>query len=60
VVHGVVGGRNGGEEIVREFPKVVYTVLYLKWIINKDLRYSTWNSARCYLEAWTGGEFKGE
>ena len=55
-----MGGRNGGEDIVREFPKVVYTVLYLKWIINKDLWYSTWNSAQCYLEAWTGGEFRGE
>ena len=39
---GLRGGRNGGEEIVREFPKVMYTVLYLKWIINKDLLYSTW------------------
>ena len=26
----------------------------------KDLVYSTWNSARCYVAAWMGGEFRGE
>ena len=36
-----VGGREG---IVRDFGKVTYTLLYLKWITNKDLLYSTWNS----------------
>ena len=34
----------GKEEIVRDFGMDVYTLLYLKWIINKDLLYSTWNS----------------
>ena len=38
----------------------MYTLLYLKWITNKDLLYSTWNSAQCYVAAWTGGEFEGE
>ena len=38
----------------------MYTVLYLKWITNKDLLYSTWNSAQCYVAAWMGGEFGGE
>ena len=33
------------EEIVREFGVDMYT-LYLKRITNKDLLYSTWNSAR--------------
>ena len=33
----------------------VYIVLYLKWITNKDLLYSTWNSAQCYVAACTGG-----
>ena len=33
---------------------------YLKWITNKDLLYSTWNSAQCYEAAWMGGEFGGE
>ena len=36
------------------------TLLYLKWITNKDLPYSTWNSAQCYMAAWMGGEFGGE
>ena len=46
-----------GEGIVREFGKVTYTLLYSKWITNKDLLYSTWNSAQCYMAAWMGGEF---
>ena len=33
------------EEIVREFGKDMYTLLCLKWVTNKDLLYSTWNSA---------------
>ena len=36
------------------------TLLYLKWITDKDLLYSTWNSAQCYVAAWMGGEFMGE
>ena len=35
------------EGIVREFGIDIYTLLYLKWITNKDLLYSTWNSAQC-------------
>ena len=35
-----------GEGIVRELGKVMYTLLYLKWITNKDLFYSTGNSAQ--------------
>ena len=34
-----------GGEIVREFGIDMYTLLYLKWITNKDLMYSTGNSA---------------
>ena len=49
-----------GEEIVREFGMDIYTLLYLKWITNKDLLYSTGNSAQCYVAAWMGGEFGGE
>ena len=29
----------------------------LKWITNKDLLYSTWNSTQYYMAAWMGGEF---
>ena len=44
-----------GEGTVKDFGKVMYTLLYLKWITNKDLPYSTWNSAQCYVAAWMGG-----
>ena len=30
-----------GEGTVRKFGKVMYMLLYLKWITNKDLLYST-------------------
>ena len=49
-----------GEQIVKHFGKVMYTLLYLKWITNTDLLYSTWNSAQCYVPAWMGGRFGGE
>ena len=32
----------------------MYTLLYLKWVTNKDLQYSTGNSAQCYVAAWMG------
>ena len=44
----------------RESGMDMYTLLYLKCIINKDLLYSTWNSTQCYVAAWMGGEFGGE
>ena len=36
------------------------TLLYLKWITNKDLLYSTGNSAQCYVATWMGGGVGGE
>ena len=48
------------EGIVGEFRIDMYTLLYLKWITNKDLLYSTGNSAQCYVAVWMGGEFGGE
>ena len=38
----------------------MYTLLYLKWIISKDLLYSTRNSSQCYVAAWMGRETGGE
>ena len=38
----------------------MYTVVYLKWITNRDLLYSTGNSAQCYVAAWMEGELGGE
>ena len=42
--------------------KNVHTAIYLliKWITNKDLLYSTGNSAQCYVAAWMGGDLGGE
>ena len=38
-----------GEGIVREFRMDIYTLLCLKWVTNKDLLYSTWNSERKFF-----------
>ena len=35
-----------GEGIFKDFGKVMYTLLYLKLITNKDLLYSTGNSTQ--------------
>ena len=37
----------------------MYTLLYLKWVTNKELLYSAWDSAQCYVAACMGGEFGG-
>ena len=39
------------EGIVREFGMDMDAMLYLKWIANKVLLYSTGNSAQCYVAA---------
>ena len=56
----VLRGKGWEEGIVREFGKVVYTLLYFRWITNKDLLDSTWNSTQCHVAAWMGGEFGRE
>ena len=38
----------------------LYILLDLIRITNKDLLYSTWNSAQRYVAAWMGGEFGRE
>ena len=38
-----------GEGIVREFGIDMHTLLYLKWITNRDLLNSTGNSAQYYV-----------
>ena len=37
----------------------MYTVLYLKWITDKDLLYSTGNFAQCYVATRREEEFGG-
>ena len=49
-----------GKGIIREFGMGMYTLLYLKWIANMVLLYSTGNSGHCYVPGWMGGEFGGE
>ena len=46
--------------LVMEFGMDMYTLLYLKWITNKSLLYSTGNPDQYYVSAWMGGEFRGE
>ena len=52
-------GEGWEEGIVKEFGMDMYELLYVKWITNKDLLYSTWNSVQCYVAAWMG-EVLGE
>ena len=52
-------GRIGGRDI-RESGINMCTLLYLKWITNKFLLYSTRTSVQCYAAAWMGGEFGRE
>ena len=40
--------------------KAIYTLVYLKWITNKNLLFSTWSSAQYYVAAWMGGILGGE
>ena len=58
----VAGEKDGGwgREIVGEFGMDMCTLVYLKWITNKDLLYSTWYSFQCYMAARMGGEFGEE
>ena len=46
--------------MVREFRMGMWPLLYLKWVTNKDLLYSTGDSAQCYVSAWMGVGFGGE
>ena len=47
--YGYQRGRVAGGGIVREFGIKKCTLLYLKRITNKDILYSTGNSAQCYI-----------
>ena len=38
----------------------MYTLLYLKWVTNKDILNRTGNSAQCHVAAWKGEESGGE
>ena len=45
-----------GERIVRAFGMGMYTLLYFKWITNRDLLYNIWNSDQCHGQpGWERG-----
>ena len=46
--------------MVRELGMDMYTLLYLKWITNKEPLYSTGNSAQCYVAAQMGAQMGAE
>ena len=46
-----------GEGIVKDFEGHVHTAKFK--MDNKNLLYSTWNSAQCYVAAWMGRGFEG-
>ena len=48
------------EGIVREFGMDLYILLYFKWITNKDLLYSPWNSVQYYVAGCMEGKFWGK
>ena len=56
----MVRGEGWEVAVVREFGMDMYTLLYLKRIINKALAYSTGSSAQGYVAAWMEEEFGGE
>ena len=45
-----------GERIAREFQMDMYTLLYLKWITNKDYHVAQGTN----VAGWMGAEFGGE
>ena len=49
-------GRRSGAGTVKELGMDMYTLLYLKWITNRDALHTTENSAQCYVAAWVGGQ----
>ena len=56
----MVTRRRGREQgIVRKFGMDMYTLLYVKWITDKDLLYSIWNF-QCHTAAWMGRESEAE
>ena len=46
-----VGEKRMGGRKVRELGMDMYTLVYLKWITNRDLLYNTRNSAQYYVVA---------
>ena len=56
----VTKGERQGGEINKEFGINIYTLLYIKQIINKDLLYSTENSTQYSVITYMGKESEKE
>ena len=56
----VATGEEWEKHIVRKFGMDMYTLPYLKWVTNKVLLYSTWNSDQCYVAAWVREDLGGK
>ena len=56
----VTMGKGCEEGIVRECGMDIYTLLYLKWISDKNILYSTGNSAQYSIIIYMGKEFEKE
>ena len=54
----MINGQQRVGEIDWEFEIDMYTLLYLKWINNKDLLYSTGNYAQYYVTTKMGKNLK--
>ena len=52
-------GEGWGKGLVKELGMVMYTLLYLKWITNKNALLSTDSSTQCDVAAQMGGGFRG-
>ena len=52
----VVNVEEQGEEILKEFGIDMCMLWYLKWIMNKVIKYSIGNFVQSYVAAWMGGE----
>ena len=52
-------GEGWGKGLVKELGMVMYTLLYLKWITNKNALLSTDSSTQCDVAARMGGGFRG-
>ena len=52
----VASGKDVG--IVMEFGEDMHTPLYLKWVITRDLLYSTRDPAQCYMAVCMGGNLE--
>ena len=56
----ITKGENGFGGVVRKFGIDMYILLYLKWIIIKDLLYSIVNSAQYHITIQMGKEIENK